>query len=641
MGIVRTACTYDCPDACGLLVDTGGLTPKIGGDPEHPITRGTVCYRIRKHVARLQAPDRLRSPRLRTDGGWKEIGWDEALELAAEKLAAALDEHGPPSVVFVGGGGSLGLSKELMRHFFCSLGPVTTVSGGLCGEAGEAAQEADFGVAACHDYTDLGHAGAVVLWGKNFVETGAHLLPFVREARERGAPVVLVEPRRSETAGQADRVVTVAPGGDGLLALAVLRLLADRGQLRDAHRAENVEAFEAALRRLDAGALARAAGAAISDVEHLAELYAREEPTATLVGWGLQRHARGGANLRCIDALGLLSGNIGRPGAGVSYTSWRRRGLRGDLLLGPSGRTVRAAFFGQDLAALSDPPARFVYVAGANPVTQSPDSAAVARALTGAGFTVVADAFFTDTAEVADLVLPAALMLEEDDVVGSYQHHHVARVREALAAPEGVRQDVEILEELGRRAGLDPLPLPADPAGTLARITEGWGLGPEGWALNPAHDPVPYAERFDTPSGKARLITELDDLLEEVTAERAECAEEFPLVFVSTSSRRWQTSQLPEQEQDGPARCTVHPDAAAAAGVADGDVCRLESPLGAMEVRVTTEARMHPSACVVHRGGWLRHGRCVNLLVQARETDLGGGAAFYAQRVRLAGGAGG
>ena len=247
MATIRTACTYDCPDACGLLVDTDG--PTISGDPQHPITRGTLCYRVRKHLDRLAAPDRLRGPRLKTPNGWVDVGWDEALDLAANKLAAALAEHGPPSVVFVGGGGSLGLSKELMRHFFCSLGPVTTVSGGLCGEAGEAAQEEDFGAAACHDYTDLAHAGAVVLWGKNFVETGAHLLRFVQQARERGATVVLVEPRRSETARHVDRVITVAPGGDGALALAALRLLADRGQLEDTQRAENFQAFEQVLDR--------------------------------------------------------------------------------------------------------------------------------------------------------------------------------------------------------------------------------------------------------------------------------------------------------------------------------------------------------------------------------------------------------
>ena len=672
MAVIRTACTYDCPDACGLLVDTSGEELVIRGDPEHPITRGAVCYRVRRHARRLSAPDRLTSPRLRTPSGWRDVCWDEALDLVAGQLAEALAASGASSVVLIDGGGSLGLSKELIRHFFCSLGPVTTLSGGLCGEAGEAAQLEDFGEAACHDYTDLAHAGAVVLWGKNPVETGMHLVPFLREAKERGATVILVEPRHSESARLADRIITVAPGGDGLLALAVLRLLSDRGQLDPAvaARAENHQEFWAMLTAagMEAAALAHGAGAALDEVEALADLYARSSPTATLVGWGLQRHAAGGFNLRCIDALGLLSGNVGRPGSGVNYTSWRRRGLDGGLLCQGSGRTISAPYLGRDLAALCDPCARFVYVAGANPVTQCPDSAAVAGALRGAGFTVVADAFFTDTAEAADLVLPVALMLEEDDVVGSYQHHHVARAQRVVAPPEGAREDPWILRELGRRMGLPQDPLLADPGQTMARLTAPWGLGAEGWALNPAQAPVPFAGDFPTPSGKARLMTDLTRLLKELNIEhpaetesrdgsnaespltkrlapgnrvesaaKAESIAAYPLIFISTSSRRWQASQLPEQDQCGPVDCTVHPDAAAAAGVEDGDLAGLESSLGSMKVRVRVEQRMHPNACVVHRGGWLRHGRCVNALVQARATDLGQGAAFYHQRVRLTG----
>ena len=222
MKIVRTACTYDCPDACGLLAAVEGDRLVVRGDPEHPITRGTVCARGRRHPARLRDRERLTRPRRRTPGGWEDIRWDDALDLAAAKLGAALDEHGAPSVVYVRGGGSLGLSKELVSHFFHSLGPVTTVQGGVCGEAGEAAQKLDFGDAASHDYTDLAHSAAVVLWGKNPVATGRHLVPFLREARDRGAPLWLVEPRHTETAKLADRVIRVAPGGDGFLALAVL-----------------------------------------------------------------------------------------------------------------------------------------------------------------------------------------------------------------------------------------------------------------------------------------------------------------------------------------------------------------------------------------------------------------------------------
>jgi anaerobic selenocysteine-containing dehydrogenase len=367
-------------------------------------------------------------------------------------------------------------------------------------------------------------------------------------------------------------------------------------------------------------------------VAYLADLYAGHRPLATWVGWGLQRSGAGGSNVRCIDALALLSGNVGLRGGGVNYTSWRSRGLDRSMLApaAAGARTVAAHALGAGLDALDHPPARFVYVAGVNPVTQFADSRAVDAALRRCHFTVAAEAFLTDTARAADLVLPVALMLEEDDVVGSFQHHHVARVRRAVAPPGEARTDLWIVRELARRLGRPEDPLLADPAAALARMTAPWfaGVGDEAdFARNPLQPEVPFAEGFPTPSGRARLVAAAPPVLS--------ADPEHPLTLLSISSRRWQTSQLPEEEQEGPAECHVHPRVAAAAGLGPGDAARLESPLGALEVRVRPEEGLRDDLCVVYRGGWVAHGRGINALVAARPTDLGGGTAFYDQRVRL------
>jgi len=637
---IQTACTYDCPDACGLCVqvddNTGELS--IQGHPNHPITRGFVCSRIRRHPQRLRAADRLTQPLRRTAGGeLTPVSWDEALALAARELNSALQEHGPASVVLLGGGGSLGLSKTLVGHFFRTLGPITTLSGGVCGEAGEAAQAADFGEVACHDYTDLEHSEAVVLWGKNPVATGTHLVPFIKAARERGAPVVLIDPVPLESARLADRVITVAPGRDADLALAVLGRLRQQGRLDPtaAARVEGLERLEALLQRseLTPGRCAVRAEIDEADLDFLADLYVERRPVATWIGWGLQRCGAGGTSVRCIDALALLSGNVGLRGGGANFSSSRSRGLdRGRLAPPlPDGRTVAAAHLGAELDSLADPPARFVYVAGCNPVTQFADSLAIQRALRGGPFVVTADAFLTDTARAADLILPVALMLEEDDVVGSYQHHHVARVRRVVEPPGEARDDLWILRELARRLGRTADPLLADPAAALAEISAPWFAGQDAeapFARNPAQSVVPFAERFATASGKARLI-------DTPPPPPAPADPDFPLTLMSISSRRWQTSQLPEVDQQGPAECLVHPSAADAAAVDDGALARLESPLAQMDVRLRLQPTLHPRACVVHRGGWVACGRGINTLVAGRSTDLGGGTAFYDQRVRL------
>ncbi|MFH2005154.1 MAG: molybdopterin-dependent oxidoreductase [bacterium] len=630
MKTVRTACTYDCPDACGLRVTRDGEWVVVQGDPDHPITRGTVCPRSRRHPERLRDPERLPRPRLRGAAGWRDVSWDEALGVATERLGTALAEHGAPSVVYARGGGSLGIGKALIGHFFQSLGAITTVRGGPCGDAGEAAQTRDFGLAACHDYTDLAQSAAVVLWGKNPVATGRHLVPFLKEARCRGAPLLLVEPRHTETTPLADRVIRVAPGGDGHLALAVLALLHRRGALDRAaqERVENLADHEALLRAVDIDEYARRAGTPRADVEALAQLYAERHPTATLIGWGLQRRRQGGLAVRHIDALALLSGNMGVPGGGASYTSKRTRGLDTSILARPSGRTIGAATFGRDLAALRDPPARFVYIALANPVTQLTDSRAIAAALRATDFVVVADAFFTDTAAAADLVLPPVLMLEEDDRVGSYGHHWVTPARRALPPPSGARTDVWIVGELCRRLGRQD-PLLEDPAAALDRLTAPWFAGepPDGPRRNPAQPELPFADRFRTPTGRAFLATEVP--------RPPERDPRYPLSLMTPSVRRWQCSQIPEREQSEPVRCTVHPEAAADAGVRDGAPARLRSRLDTLEVIVHCDARQDPCLATVPKGGWLRHGRCSNALVEAQATDLGDGVVFYGQPVRL------
>lgn len=633
MTAVSTACTYDCPDACALLVEVKGKHIDIRGDPGHPITRGFVCPRVRRHGRRLSDPARITAPQRRRKHGFVEMSWEDALDLAAERLKQAVDEFGPAAVLPVATGGSLGLRKELVGHFFRSLGPVTNLRGGVCDEAGKRAQVLDFGDRAAHDYTDLKNSRAIVLWGKNPVETSVHLVPFIQAARSRGVPVVLIEVMDTPTRAFADRVIRLAPSADGILALAVLRRLHDRKQLDrgSLSRCENYPDFERMLLSagMEAEALARRAGVSGPDLEYLAGLYSRSRPVATWVGFGLQRRLSGGRNLRCIDALCMLSGNVGVPGGGVNFGPGRSRGLDRSILAPAAGRGIAAPTFGRDLPALRDPPVRFVYIQGANPVCQFADSGSVAAALRGVDFTVVADAFFTDTAACADLILPVTLMLEEDcDVVGSFGHHHVARVRKAVEPPPGVREDVWIVAQLNRRLGRPRDPWLADPQAALEKMCRRWfGGAPAPYLRNPTQDPVPFARAFPTPSGKMNLVTEPPGLVPAVDG--------YPLVFMTPKTRRYQQSQIPPGEQQGPPRCRVHPDAPGVRGIPDGARARVVGPLGSLEVIIRHEPGLPRDVCVVISGGWLQYGRGVNALVAARSTDLGDCTAFYDQRVRI------
>ncbi len=616
-----------------MQVETESDRIHIRGAPDHPITRGFVCGRIRRHVGRLRDPERVTTPLLRREGKWQETDWQTALDLAAEKLSAAMQEDGPASVVYQMSGGSLGLRKKLVGHFFSSLGPVTTLRGGVCDECGVAAQEQDFGMAAGHDFTDLGNSQAVVLWGKNPAATGVHLIPFLQERRRASVPIVLIEVVATETAAFVDRLVSVAPGGDGFLALSVLRLLLDSDRLdaRAIARCENFVPFRDWLAgsEMQVASLARQAGVAMADVEFLAELYAQPGPVATHLGWGLQRRASGGKNLRCIDALAALSGQVGIRGGGVTYTSRRSRGLDQSFLAKKSGRTIDIASYGRDLAALRDPPARFVYIHGANPVSALADSQATAAALRAVDFVVLADAFLTDTADCADLFLPVSLMLEDPtDAVGSFGHHHVARVRQAVLPPTGVREDVWIAQQLHRRLGLTPDPWLADPAAALERMVAPWfEASGDDFRRNPTQPEIPFQDGFATPSGQMRLSTEMPTAVEVDAA--------YPLSFLTAKPRSYQHSQIRPQEQRGLPLCLLSPEAPGAQGLQDGQPARVVSPLGSLSVRVGLRPGMRRDVCLLPMGGWLRCGRAPNALVAAKLTDMGFGTAFYDQRVRL------
>ncbi|RLB57068.1 MAG: hypothetical protein DRI34_08210 [Deltaproteobacteria bacterium] len=629
MSAVETACTYDCPDACALLVERRDGEMNLRGHPDHPITRGFVCRRVRNHPGRLRSPQRITRPLQRQGSSFQEIDWDRALDLVAAGLERALQET-PASVVLVPGGGSLGLRKLLVDHFFHSLGPITRLGGGVCDETGAAAQRLDFGDKCAHDYSDLENTGAIVLWGRNPAVGAVHLVPFIKQARRRGCPVVLIDLWPNQSRALADRFIRVRPGADAQLAQAVLKLLDADGRLSAAAaaRCQGVYELRTLLEATSLAELVSACGVELADVEYLAGLYAGG-PVATHIGWGLQRRSSGGLAIRWIDALCALSGQVGTSGGGASYNPGRRRGLDTSLLARPSGRVVEASRFAEQLAALVDPPAHFVYLYGVNAVSQFADSQAVAAALRGAGLVVVAEAFLTDTAACADLVLPVSLMLEDEyDLVGSYGHHWVARARRAVDPPAGVKEDVEIVRLVRRRLGLADDPLLEDVAATLERMSRPWFNGDEPFTRNPCQPPVPFAERFATASGKVQLVGERPPAPPRPDPR-------YPLLLLSPKRRRFAHSQIPPGEMERPWPCLLNPRAPGLDEIPPGSRVRLVGELGAMEVKLLFREDLPRDLCLVPEGGWLAQDTAVNKLVAARATDLGGGTAFYDQQVRL------
>jgi anaerobic selenocysteine-containing dehydrogenase len=638
----KTTCNRDCPDACGIVatVEDGRVT-RLDGDRDHPVTRGFLCYRTSHFLGLQYGPERLTAPLLRKDGALHPVGWDEALDFAARRLLAIRAESGPAAIFHYRSGGSLGLLKPLADHFFERFGPVTIKRGDICSGAGQEAQTIDFGIDDASDLQDLVNARQILIWGKNVQVSSPHTLPVLREARARGASLVMIDPVHHRSAGLCDHFVQPRPGGDFALAMAVARLLFERGWTDpDAARyCDHLDAFRALCEQDSVAGWCARADVAAADAEDLARRLGPGKPAAILVGWGMGRRTAGGTTVRALDALGAISGNLGIAGGGVSFYFKRRAAFDLSFIRGLAAapRSICEPLFGPEVLAACDPPIRAVWITAGNPVPMLPQSDTVAEAIRSRELSVVVDPFLTDTARLATLVLPTTTLLEDDDLLGAYGHHWLAESRPVVPPPPGVRSELEILQDLAARVGLPPEVMGGDARAWKARIVARH-LGPSGMdqlAAGPVKSPLASrvlfeGRRFPTPSGRVNLLR-ADGLPAEALAPPGE-KKDYPLRLMALSTERSQSSQW-SKPADGPPLVSVHPDAAA--GLADGALARLESARAALVVRVRHDPKQRRDVAVTAKGGHLGKGQAMNRLIAARVTDLGEGAAFYEEPVRL------
>lgn len=628
----RTACNRDCPDACEVLVtiDDGRMT-RLQGSKSHPITRGFLCERTSGFLDRQYAPDRLTTPLKRVADAFQPITWDQALDEIAAQMLRFRSESGPSSILNYRCGGSLGLMKHVTDYFFRVFGPVTEKSGDVCSGAGEAAQVADFGASDSNDLLDLLNSRTIVLWGKNVYCSNVHLLPILREAKERGAKLVLIDPVPHRTASLCDLVLQPRPGGDAALACGVARWLQENHAIDEQANAycEHWDEYWQLVFSQSLEAWAAAADVTCEALKRFATIYA-QGPSAILVGWGMQRRRFGAATVRAVDALATVSGNMGIAGGGASFY-FRRRGafeLSFVERLTPA-RTIPEPLLGPGILAQQDPPIRMAWISAANPVATLPDSQVVAEALGSRELTVVVDSFLTDTARCAHYVLPTTSFLEEDDLLGAYGHHWLSDMT-AAAKPWGEsRSDYDILRSLAPRLKMTNEEFTWDVSqwkAHLLRRVASLGVTPErlaeGAVRNPLATDILFANRqFATASGKANLVTALP-----VALMRAADATP-PLTLSALSTARAQSSQWLASEQSDLALVRLHPSVVP--NGKDGDEAELRSERGVLRVRLQLDEKMRPDMVVMDKGGWLYRGRCANALITAELTDDGEGAVYY------------
>ncbi|MFP5214158.1 MAG: molybdopterin-dependent oxidoreductase, partial [Acidobacteriota bacterium] len=468
---------------------------------------------------------------------------------------------------------------------------------------------------------------------KDLSRTSVHLEALVSKCRKGGAEVIAISP--TGDTGPCDVSIRIRPGTDRFLAAALIRLLMKRKGIPEAiaERASNLEAFREIIQSRSVEEFLALCHVSESDLEKLYAAYSGAGPVATVMGWGLQRHRFGAENVRFINGLAFLSGNIGRSGGGSYFNVGSLRNFNlgwAALRENERQRTLLLPAIGREIIEASDPPIRMIWANGCNVINQAPDSMTTAWAFERVGFKVVVDGFMTDTAERADLVLPCALMPERETIVGSFLHNFVGYAGKAIDPPGEARDDYSILADLARRLGIE---LPKREEILASSLRSDYldvsleDLKQRGFA-EAKRSCVAFAGMcFNHPDGRYRFP--------EAIHEEPAPPEGYPLRFLTLIRKDAIHSQiLPEDQMEIPTVC-ISPENPVLAKIRPEAAVFVASPLGRLRVRVETDPSLQPEVLVYRRGDWMKCFGGANQLIEPLLTDAGEGAAFYSQYVRL------
>jgi anaerobic selenocysteine-containing dehydrogenase len=675
--LVKVACPHDCPDTCAMLVTVeDGRATRIQGDPTMPFTDGTLCTKVSYYLERTYSPDRLLYPMKRVgkkgEGKFRRITWDEALDEIAARLKSAAAED-PQTILPLSYAGTMGMVQwsSMDRRFFYKLG-ASLLDRTLCSTAGKYGLKATLGGSVGMDPERFDEAGLIILWGANPIVSNLHLWSRVQAAKRRGAKVIAIDPYRSLSAEKCTQHLALIPGTDGALALGMMHVLVREGLIdRDyiARYSIGFDALEKRLAEYPPERVAKLCGLTAGEVVQLARDYGSIRPAAIRLNYGMQRHAGGGIAARTIACLPALVGAWREVAGGLVLTTADFYGFdhaaleRPDLLGGRRPRTINHVQVGDALTAAA-PPVRAAIVYNNNPVAVCPESDKVIAGFAREDlFTVVIDHFQTDTADYADIVLPATTQLEHWDVHKSYGHLYVLANQPAIKPVGESLPNSEIFRRLAARMGFDE-PCFRDSDEDICRtalVSQGarmrgieWdGVKERGWQrLNVPARFAPFAEGgFPTPSGKCEFYSEwlekqgIDPLpFYNPPAEVADeaLAERYPLAFLSPPARHFLNSTFANiarfREFEQEPHLDMHPQDAAARGIRDGDRVRVFNERGEYRLRARVNAKPRAGVVVAPSVWWKKHSpdrRNANNVTSQRVADLGGGSTFYDCRVQV------
>jgi anaerobic selenocysteine-containing dehydrogenase len=683
--IGASACPHDCPSTCALEVEVldAHTIGRVRGARDNSYTAGVICAKVARYAERVHHPDRLLRPLRRTAGkgtAFAPISWDDALDLVAENLLRAEERHGAEAVWPYYYAGTMGL---VMRDGIHRLRHAKKYSGfhsTICVNPAYAGFAAGTGKIAGPDPREMARSDLVVIWGTNAVNTQVNVMTHaIRARKERGARIVAVDVYMNETMEQADLAVMVRPGTDGALACAVMHCL-----FRDGKADWNfLERFSDAPRELEAHVRSRSpqwaaaiTGCPIETIEEFARLAGDTKRAYFRLGYGFARSRNGAVNMHAASCIATVTGAWQYEGGGAFHNNadiyhWNKTMIEGLDVRDPKVRMLDQSRIGAVLCGEADalaggPPVTALFIQNTNPITVAPDQTKVKRGFARDDlFVCVHEQFMTETAQVADVVLPATMFLEHDDVYQSGGNQHIILGPKLIEPPGECRSNHEVVAGLARRIGARHPGFDMSPRELIDWTLQksGWGtldeLEAKRWIdCQPDFDTAHYARGFNWPDGKFRFKPDwpnvpfrspcragpyerMPKLPDHWTAiEEADAAHPFRLAtsparnFLNTTFTETPTSQ--SKEHGRRPEVMIHPDDASAAGIQDG----AEVVLGNTRGEVRLHARLFDGVrrgVLIAESIWpnaaFADGRGINTLTGADAIAPYGGAAFHDNKV--------
>lgn len=673
-----SVCPHDCPDTCSLVVTVeDGRVTKVAGNPDHPYTRGFICGKVRRYPERVYSPLRIMTPLIRTgpkgQGRFRKISWDEAVEEIHERFTAIIDKFGAEAILPFSYGGTMGLINRNAGHaFFHRLG-ASRLNRTICSSTSEAGWGYTVGRGISNDPEGMVDSDLLLLWGINAVSTNVHILPLIKEARRKGAALIVIDPYRNRTAKLADLHVRLKPGTDTAFALGMMHILVKDDRIDRKYIDRFTLGFDALSRKLEEYPPARVAkitGVPEKILHDLAGRYGAARSPFIRLGVGMSRQSGGGMAVRTIACLPALAGAFAKPGGGItlmtgSYFELDMEAVTGESLLGNKRpREINMISLGLALNQIADPPIRGLFVYHSNPAAVVPDQNRVVRGLMREDlFTVVHEQMHTDTVDYADVVLPATTAMEHADLYKSYGHCYLQWAEPVIPPVGEAKSNHDLFALLAKRFGFhEPFfyrsadQIMHEILAPKSHYRE--GIDPDllkqrrFMRLNVDRSGNPFGDGFFTPSGKLEFYSErmlraglpaLPEYLPpaEVT-EDPERRRRYPLILMTPPAHHFLNTTfgvLPSiRALEGRPTLMIHPSEAAPRGIRDGDAVSVTNERGECRLHALVTEDTQPGV-IVAESIWRpqdMHNRWgINRLTSDREADMGGGPTFHYSLVQV------